>query len=60
MSATVFGDRMSIKRYLFLLFGALIILLGLMQLMISQGIKEELQSELSQSSKTLSQNLVKC
>ncbi|GIU39794.1 hypothetical protein TUM3794_15930 [Shewanella colwelliana] len=50
---------MSIKRYLFLLFGALIILLGLMQLMISQGIKEELQSELSQSSKTLSQNLVK-
>lgn len=59
MSATVFGDRMSIKRYLFLLFGALIILLGLMQLMISQGIKEELQSELSQSSKTLSQNLVK-
>ena len=50
---------MSIKRYLFLLFGTLIILLGLSQLLISQYYKGELQSELSESSKTLSQNLVK-
>lgn len=50
---------MSIKRYLFLLFGALIILLGLSQLLISQYYKGELQNELSERSKVLSQNLVK-
>ncbi|WP_299797040.1 PAS domain-containing sensor histidine kinase [uncultured Shewanella sp.] len=50
---------MSIKRYVFLLFGALILLLAGSQLFISQYFKSELQSELSHSSKTLSQNLVK-
>lgn len=50
---------MSIKRYLFMLFGALIILLGLSQLLVSQFYKAQLQNELSQSSRTLSQNLVK-
>ncbi|QFU23237.1 HAMP domain-containing protein [Shewanella eurypsychrophilus] len=50
---------MSIKRYVFLLFGALIILLGISQLLISQYYKGELQSELSESSRALSQNLVK-
>ena len=50
---------MSIKRYVFLLFGTLIILLGVSQLLISQYYKGELQSELSQSSRTLSKNLVK-
>ena len=50
---------MSIKRYLFMLFGALIILLGVSQLLISQYYKAQLQNELSESSRTLSQNLVK-
>jgi len=50
---------MSIKRYVFLLFGALILLLAGSQLFISQYFKSELQSELSHSSKALSQNLVK-
>ena len=50
---------MSIKRYVFLLFGALILLLAGSQLFISQYFKSELQSELSHSSKALSQSLVK-
>ncbi|WP_076415461.1 HAMP domain-containing sensor histidine kinase [Shewanella sp. UCD-KL12] len=50
---------MSIKRYVFFLFGALIILLGISQLLISQYYKGELQSELSETSRALSQNLVK-
>lgn len=50
---------MSIKRYVFFLFGALIILLGISQLLISQYYKGELQNELSESSRALSKNLVK-
>ncbi|MCG9713654.1 ATP-binding protein [Shewanella insulae] len=50
---------MSIKGYLFVLFGALILLLGGSQLLISHFYKAQLQSELSERSRDLSQNLVK-
>ncbi|MFV7782977.1 ATP-binding protein [Shewanella marisflavi] len=50
---------MSIKGYLFVLFGALILFLGGSQLLVSHFYKAQLQSELSERSRDLSQNLVK-
>lgn len=50
---------MSIKGYLFVLFGALILILGGSQLLVSHFYKAQLQSELSERSRDLSQNLVK-
>ncbi|QYJ92404.1 sensor histidine kinase [Shewanella spartinae] len=50
---------MSIKGYLFVLFGALILILGGSQLLVSHFYKAQLQSELGERSRDLSQNLVK-
>ncbi|GIU08099.1 MULTISPECIES: HAMP domain-containing sensor histidine kinase [unclassified Shewanella] len=49
---------MSIKRYVFMLFGALILLLAMSQLFVAQYFKAQLQAELEQSSKSLSKSLV--
>lgn len=49
---------MSIKAYMFLLFGALIILLSASQVFITHYFKNQLQTELAQTSKALSQDLV--
>ncbi|MGS0683116.1 ATP-binding protein [Shewanella sp. 125m-7] len=49
---------MSIKRYVFMLFGALILLLAMSQLFVAQYFKTQLQAELEQSSKSLSKSLV--
>ncbi|QQX82028.1 HAMP domain-containing protein [Shewanella sp. KX20019] len=49
---------MSIKRYVFLLFGALILMLAISQLFVAQYFKTQLQQELEQSSKSLSKSLV--
>ncbi|PKG59284.1 histidine kinase [Shewanella sp. Choline-02u-19] len=49
---------MSIKRYVFLLFGALILMLAISQLFVAQYFKTQLQQELQQSSKSLSKSLV--
>ncbi|WP_394205642.1 ATP-binding protein [Shewanella waksmanii] len=50
---------MSIKRYLFVLFGTLIIVLGVSQFLVTHYFKDQLQSELSSQSEVLSKNLVK-
>ncbi|MCL1096277.1 sensor histidine kinase [Shewanella kaireitica] len=49
---------MSIKRYVFLLFGALILMLAISQLFVAQYFKTQLQQELEQSSRSLSKSLV--
>ncbi len=49
---------MSIKAYMFLVFGALILLLGGTQVFITHYFKSQLQTELAQTSKVLSENLV--
>ncbi|ACJ29006.1 ATP-binding region, ATPase-like:Histidine kinase, HAMP region [Shewanella piezotolerans WP3] len=49
---------MSIKRYVFLLFGALILMLAVSQLFVAQYFKTQLQQELEQSSRSLSKSLV--
>ncbi|GIU14816.1 HAMP domain-containing sensor histidine kinase [Shewanella sp. MBTL60-007] len=49
---------MSIKRYVFILFGALILVLAMSQLFVAQYFKAQLQAELEQSSKSLSKRLV--
>lgn len=49
---------MSIRHYLFLLFGGLILLLGLSQLLIGEALKRQLESDLSEDSVALSRQLV--
>lgn len=49
---------MSIKRYVFILFGALILVLAMSQLFVAQYFKAQLLTELEQSSKSLSKSLV--
>ncbi|WP_394133032.1 ATP-binding protein [Shewanella maritima] len=50
---------MSIRFYLFMLFGLLITALGLSQLLLMNYVKTELQAQLQQSSKTLSQDVIR-
>lgn len=50
---------MSIKRYLFILFGTLIIVLAVSQLFVTHYFKAQLQAELSSSSEALSKDLVR-
>ena len=49
---------MSIKGYVFMLFGALILLLGMSQLAMTRYFKSQLQAELQQTSKALSHDIV--
>ncbi|GGI86032.1 sensor histidine kinase [Shewanella gelidii] len=49
---------MSIKRYVFLVFGTLIVLLGLSQIFIAQYFKDQLQAQLQTSSRALSQDII--
>jgi signal transduction histidine kinase len=53
------GVKMSIRGYLFLLFSALIFALGLGQVLMMDYVKSELQTQLQQSTKALSQDLIR-